>query len=125
MYLVDTNILIAYFEGNTQITTLLNRWMKNRCLRLSCIVAAEFLIKAKTNEQKALWRMAEQFPIVYLDQQILLKAVDLRKKLLLKKNRIVMLDCFIVATAMVNGWTLVTRNARDFRSISGLKLRVV
>ena len=117
--------MITYFDGHIKIVELLDDWMKERKLQLSCIVVAEFLVKAKLGEQKTLWKLIEQFLIIYLDQQILLKAVEIRKQMISKNKRIVMLDCLIAATAIVNAWTLVTRNVRDFKSISGLKLKVV
>ena len=72
-----------------------------------------------------MWRLVQGSPIVYLDKEILIKAVEIRKHLLVKSKRVVLLDCFIAATAMVNGWTLITRNTRDFNSISGLQLKVL
>jgi len=49
------------------------------------------------------------FDIVELDERIARLAADIRQE-----ARIKLLDAIILATARVNGGTLITRNTRDF-----------
>ncbi len=55
--------------------------------------------------------------VVELEQQIKLKTAYIRKKYKLKLP-----DAIIASTAIVYGFTLITRNVTDFNNIEGLKI---
>lgn len=52
-----------------------------------------------------------------LEQRIKLKTIELRKT-----HSIKLPDAIIAATSLVYGLTLLTRNERDFKNITGLQL---
>ena len=55
--------------------------------------------------------------IIHLENTIVEKGIELRKK-----YRIKLPDAIIAATALVNDITLVTRNSNDFKSIPDLQI---
>ncbi len=53
--------------------------------------------------------------VYYMDESIILKGIDIRKNYRLKLP-----DAIIAATAVVNKFTLITRNIADFEGIPHL-----
>lgn len=54
--------------------------------------------------------------ILRVDDEIIKRTIDIRKKYKLK-----IADAIIAATAIVNGLTLVSNNDKDFKKVHGLK----
>lgn len=52
----------------------------------------------------------------YVDEEIANKTIDLRKA----RKKLKIGDAIIAATALVHGFVIVSRNAKDFQSIVGL-----
>ncbi|SDE15415.1 PIN domain-containing protein [Niabella drilacis] len=52
-----------------------------------------------------------------LEEPVILKSIEIRKL-----HSIKLPDAIIAATALVNNYTLVTRNTADFKNIEGLKM---
>jgi predicted nucleic acid-binding protein len=55
--------------------------------------------------------------VTHLEQPIKLKTADIRREYKLKLP-----DAIIAATAIANSLTLITRNTKDFETITGLSL---
>jgi len=120
MYLIDTNILIYYFnkEIPADLLSLINQILKES-FNISIIAKMEFLgfrlfnkvqlIKAKKFIQYA--------NILELTEEVAETAIQLRQT----KN-IKLPDAVIAGTAINNNLILVTRNEEDFQHIKGLKL---
>ena len=112
--LLDTNILIYYFNGlvdDEKIDALL----KNS-FNISVITKIEFLSWSKLNEDVELDKKARAFvsyaTLFDLDDEVAQKTIAIRRQFKTKTP-----DAIIAATALVNGMPVVTNNTSDFESL--------
>lgn len=117
--LLDTNILIYHVAGDPVATKFIEQVIAKRSFRLSILSVIEFLgwhghSDEKFAECKELIGLATVIPV---NGEVADRAVELRRW-----KRIKLADAIIAATALVNNLSLATRNTRDFRGISALKL---
>lgn len=117
--LLDSNIAIYLIKGGLDKTTENNiRLATATGFNLSVITQIELLgfafptdeIKTKTE------KLVAQCTIYTLDNQVVAKTIELRKK-----YRIKLPDAIIAATAIIFDFTLLSRNDKDFDSIPELK----
>ena len=115
-FLIDTNILIdaqsrkmpekalGYLAGiiNVDFTVSFVSYIEFLGYKQATVAMEEFIGLAN---------------IIEINKAVMKATIELRKA-----HRIQLPDAIIAATAMVNGFTLVTRNISDFRNISGLKI---
>jgi tRNA(fMet)-specific endonuclease VapC len=134
MHILDTDTLTHAYEGHPRVGQRL-RECPDPDVRITIITKVEvlrgrqeFLLKAAGTEQtlraQELLLKTElflaRFPVVPLDAAALAHFERLRGTRGLKK--IGRRDLLIASTALARGATLVTRNLRHFRPISGLSL---
>jgi predicted nucleic acid-binding protein len=116
-YLIDTNIAIYYL--NNQLPDAVSSELDKDTLSICVITRMELLAWRKATEKELV--MLEAFiknaTVHNLDEAIILKGIEVRKNYAVKLP-----DAIIAATALVHNYTLVTRNASDFKNTSGLKL---
>jgi len=112
--LLDTNILIYYFNG-LLVDEKIDSLLKNS-FNISVITKIEFLSWSKLSEDAVLDKKARAFvsyaTLYDLDDEVAQKTIDLRRKFKTKTP-----DAIIAATALVNGMPVVTNNASDFESL--------
>lgn len=102
----DTNILIDWLKDRPQAVAELSRYNKHR---ISRIVWTEVLA-GETLERRSLVQQAIQpFEVVEIDARIAAAAADIRHR-----DKMKLMDAYILATAQVNGAILITRNTKDF-----------
>ncbi|MCX6584541.1 MAG: type II toxin-antitoxin system VapC family toxin [Candidatus Aminicenantes bacterium] len=115
MYLIDTNILIYYFnkdipEGSrSKVVKILKE-----NFNISVVTKMEFLgFKQHTEGSfRKAKKLIEYAEVAELEEEIVDAVIAL------KRNKNIKLpDAIIAATAMLNQWTLVTRNEKDFTNI--------
>lgn len=118
--LVDTNILIAYLNGDSKVLEAFTIWKKDGgTLYLSSIVEAELLSFSSATEKEAekMERfLQENFIFIPFERQIARLTGKLRRD---KKMKLA--DAAIAATALYLGTPLITRNKKDFQ-VKGLAL---
>jgi predicted nucleic acid-binding protein len=118
-YLLDTNAVSKFLLGEAN---------ESQLLFLEKIISEIPLVSLITQVELLAWRgnaLAEkqfydflQDSIIFpVDQTLVQEAVNIRVK-----HKLKLPDAFIGATAVVNRFTLVTYNERDFANIKGLKL---
>ena len=120
MLTLDTNILIYYAAGDKRISDfLIQNLAENTPLFLPTVVVLEFFsFPGLASREQALFKtILPQLHIVVFDFDLSLAAADLRKTYRMKLG-----DSVVAATAIDNNSTLVTRNVRDFKKVSDLKL---
>lgn len=114
-FLLDTNILIYYFNGDMEES------VKNKVsdilrasFQISVISKMEFL-GFPFNQQENLdaLQFIQHATIKPLSDQIVQRVIDIRQS-----NRIKLPDAVIAATAIEYSATLVTRNTKDFKSLN-------
>ncbi len=115
-YLIDTNILIDAQTGKLPekgLSVLLN--IINEDFTISFVSYIEFLgYKFATISMEEFINLST---VIETSKPIIEKTIELRKS-----GRIQFPDALIAATAIVHQRILITRNLRDFQSISGLQV---
>lgn len=119
-FLIDTNILIYFFDN------LIPREAENVISKIFCysfnisvISKIEFLSWHKFNETQL--KKAEGFingaQVFGLAENIVRNAIALKRR-----KRIRLPDAIIAATCITNDYTLVTRNAQDFKGVENIRI---
>ncbi|MBI2596579.1 PIN domain-containing protein [Candidatus Daviesbacteria bacterium] len=112
-YLPDTNIFIRAAKGYSPESELLSKLIKKKQIKISSIVAGEFLSKATSQEEKAFEKLLNEFIILSVNLDAARIAAKYRK-MSLKTKKVHLLDCFLAAQAKLNKLTLITHNKSDF-----------
>ena len=113
-YLIDTNIVIYYFNGiidDEIVHTILKE-----SFNISIITKIEFLSWQKLLNNEELKQKVIKFiskaTIYDLDELVAEKTIEIRQKYKIKTP-----DAIIGATALVHGFEIVTNNADDFKKL--------
>ena len=120
-FLIDTNIIIYYFNGIIADDTIHN--ILKESFNISIITKIEFLswnnlLKNKTLRQKALEFISHA--VVYdLDEAVANETINIRQRYNTKTP-----DAIIGATALVYGFDIVTNNVNDFKKLD-LKIKTL
>jgi predicted nucleic acid-binding protein len=119
-FLIDTNILVYYYEGLIPANTVQEvDEILRQSFNVSIISKIEFLGWSKYDEeqyQKAVL-FIEGAVVISLSEEIVSSTIRIRREKSIKLP-----DAVIAATCLVNDFTLVTRNQKDFKGINGLKI---
>ena len=119
-YLIDTNILIYYYDDQLPSKTVeMVDDIFSKSFNISIITKIEFLGWQNYDErqyQKAVL-FAEGAQVFFLTESIAKKAIELKRK-----KRIKLPDAVIAATCLVNNFSLVTRNQDEFKGIGALEI---
>jgi predicted nucleic acid-binding protein len=120
-WLLDTNVLINAFAGETEAVALLQQaragnaeWIGYSAVSRLEVLGFSGLSPA---DEGGLRQLMAEFQEAQITAPVIDRAIELRKA-----SRIKIPDALIAATAFVYDATLVTRNERDFRSIAGLRV---
>ena len=117
-FLIDTNIIIYFFKD--ELPDEKTEWITDvfrTSFNVSVIAKIEFL--GWSGFTPLQYKQASQFldnaNIISMDDEIAGNAIQL-----MRKQRIKLPDAVIAATSIINNFTLVTRNIKDFIDIEGL-----
>jgi len=115
-YLTDTNTIIDYLENKLPEKSAII--IDNIDIQLSVISRIELLVwkKASIEQIEILENFISISFVFGLNEDIILKSIEIRKKYGLKLP-----DAIIAATAVVNNLTLITRNVHDFEKVVQLR----
>lgn len=120
-YLIDTNVVIYYFNGLTDDDDL-HQLLKTD-FRISIITKIEFLGWNEFGINRALYNQAKAFihhATVYdLTARVVEQTIRLRQRYRTKTP-----DAIIAATAMLNRLTVITHNTDDFNRLGAKTLAV-
>ncbi len=120
--LTDTDILIDAGRGVQHALDTLGHHEVQGTLAISVVTQLELIVGCENKRELAkLEKFLRRFEVKGLDEQASTIAVDLLKQYRLSHNLLIP-DALIAATAIALGLPLLTKNQRDFRFISSLRL---
>ena len=128
MVLLDTNILSEPLRKTPHRKVYARLGIQAENFAASVVSLGELRFGARLHPQPAqLWSKIEEtvLPLVHwvqIDQAVALKGADIRAYLHRKGETAGTSDCLIAATALLNDWTLVTRNTNHFKHVPDLRL---
>lgn len=125
MFLLDTNIIIAYFKGNPAIKEKILSNMEE--IAVSTLVIAELNYGAKSSQYpeknlETLSRFLDIIRIISFDLSCAIKFGDIKSRLRAIGKPTGEVDALIAATAVAQKAILVTNNLRHFENIEGLEI---
>lgn len=107
-YLIDSNIIIYYLNGDENIYTFLENNIEKSAISIINYYEVLNYGFSKT-EEIIIKQFLERFKLLPLSQEIINQALDNRKV-----KKIKMADNFILSTAQNLELKIVTRNTKDF-----------
>jgi len=118
-YLIDTNTVIDYLMGKLPPTGMaFMNGIINDIPNVSIITKIEVLGFSTTPfAYKILTDFFDDAIVFGLTDEVTAKTIELRKT-----QKIKLPDSIIAATALVNNFTLISRNTADFKSVPGLTI---
>jgi len=120
-YLLDTNIVIYFFNGITDDESLLD--ILQNSFNISIITKIEFLSWQKLCDNGKLNQKAVEFisnaTVYELDELVSNQTIKNRQQYKIKTP-----DAIIGATAQVHGFEIVTNNVADFKNLD-LKITTI
>lgn len=123
MYTLDTNAIIYYLKGESEVVSTLNKIFKEVApIYISTVTEVELFgfSNISEKESKQIEEILKTLAIIPLDSHIARIAGLLRRIYKLKTA-----DAVVAATAMFTGTILVTRNVNDFKNTWGLSLKKI
>ena len=122
-YLLDTNVIIDMFKGNQRVQERIFRAEFHNCC-ISEITLAELYVGAfkggRSKQLQEIGFVCKRFRIIPITSA-LERYARFRVQLEQKGATIDDFDLFIAATAVTEGYTLVTHNLKHFERIEGLR----
>ncbi|MCJ7748098.1 MAG: type II toxin-antitoxin system VapC family toxin [Desulfobacterales bacterium] len=127
MILLDTNVVVAFLNGDKSILKRIRVEIDE--IGLSTLVVAELDYGAKVSQRsednlEKLYRLLEIIQVVPFDIECAKIFGTIKSKLRSLGKPTGEVDALIAATAMVHEATLVTTNKKHFENIEGLKIEV-
>ena len=125
MFLLDTNIIIAYLKGNYVVKEKILSNIEE--IAVSTLVIAELYYGAKSSQYpeknlEKLSRFIDVLRIIPFDLSCALKFGDIKSKLRAIGKPTGEVDALIGATAITHDAVLVTNNLKHFENIEELKM---
>lgn len=119
-YLIDTNVAIDYIgEDMPEKALYMLDGIIDRIFHISVINKIELLGFANIteDEENKIREMINASITINLDENIVNKTIYIRKQ-----YRTKLPDAIIAATALVNKFTLISRNTKDFNKIAEIEV---
>lgn len=114
LILPDTNAWVDYFAGQEPIAGVITQAIREQKLVISVIVAAEFFVKATSQQRRRFELIIDTFGVEDITWLVAKEAIRMRQKARLKSKRVYLLDCLIAATAKLKSAAVLTLDKRDF-----------
>ena len=116
-YLIDTNILIYFLQGEEVAVSFLKNIIDGSlCISLINKIEVLSFPDISDNEEIEIKQFLLNFVTLNVDDLVAEETIRIRKKYKLK-----LADALICATSIVHDAVLVSRNERDFTKVEGLK----
>ena len=120
-YLIDTNIIIYYLNNKIPAnqTDFIESVFKSS-FNISTITKIELLEWHKINNdiKAKIEKFLRNSKVFYIDSEVENTSIKIKKT-----HKIQIPDAIIAATAIINNFTLITRNSKDFKELHNLKIK--
>jgi len=122
--LLDTNTVIALFKGEADVWARIEALPPDACVLPSIVMYELYYGAAKSQRREANLDRIEKlrFAVIDFDREDARAAGEIRARLELAGTPIGAYDTLIAGQALSRGYTLVTRNVREFERVEGLEL---
>ena len=118
----DTDILINVGRGETEAINCLQNYAQTSAPAISIITQMELIVGCRDKKElHSLTKFLKQFQILEINKSISAKSVALLEQYRLSHGLLIP-DALIAATAIEADESFITKNQKDFRFISKLKL---
>ncbi len=127
MILLDTNIVIAFLNGNNEVSEKIQRKIDRIALSTLVVAELDYGAKASQNAKKnleKLYRFLDIVQVISFDIECAKIFGTIKSKLRSIGKPTGEVDALLAATAMTNRAILVTANKKHFENIEGLKVEV-
>lgn len=126
MFLLDTDALIYSFKGVPEVVQQLHRH-RTKQMALSVISYGELVYGAERSARRVdnlarIQRTTELFPVIPVTRAVMDTFGRLKATLQATGTVVDDFDLVIAATALTEGYTLVTNNVRHFTAVPGLRI---
>lgn len=130
--LIDTSVIIDLLKGDSEVISFVQH-LSSQFICISAVTFAEieqgfvFLQSKKNQEKRAIFLemiQNQELRILDVDVPIATQYAKIQSQLLKKGHQLSQFDAIIAATAICNGYTLVSRD-RDFQRVAGLTLKLI
>jgi tRNA(fMet)-specific endonuclease VapC len=125
MILLDTNIVIAFFNGNKTISERIRRNIEKIALSALVIAELDYGTKASQNASRNLDNLSKLLDVVQVipfDLECAEAFGSIKSKLRSIGKPTGEVDALIAATAIAHKAVLVTGNKKHFENIEGLRI---
>jgi predicted nucleic acid-binding protein len=118
-YLIDTNVISDYFSASLPAKGMqFIDFVIDEIPNISIISQIELLCwKTDPDKEQQVKNFIADSVIFDITSGVIAHCVSIRRNKKIKTP-----DAIIAATALVNGYTLITNNEKDFANIAGLKI---
>ena len=118
-YLIDSDILIDHLRRRTPLQAYLGELKPAARYGCSAIVVAEVYAGMRPAEEPATRQLIEGLVHFPVTTQVAEKAAEIKRRHGRAGATIALDDCLIAATALLEGATLVTCNAKHYPMVPG------
>jgi tRNA(fMet)-specific endonuclease VapC len=124
MFLLDTDTIIYSLKNNSNVIKKMKEY-RDSPKAISIITYGELMFGAEKSQKKLensarIRRVAEIFPVLNLSLGIMAVYGELKAGLSKQGTTVDEFDLLIAATAISNGYTVVTNNTKHFSRIPGV-----
>lgn len=127
MILLDTNIVIAFLNGNNAVSERIQRKIDRIALSTLVVAELDYGAKASQNARKnleKLYRLLDIVQVISFDIECAKIFGTIKSKLRSIGKPTGEVDALLAATAIANKAVPITANKKHFENIEGLKLEV-
>ncbi|MCL0075224.1 type II toxin-antitoxin system VapC family toxin [Thermodesulfovibrionales bacterium] len=127
MILLDTNIVIAFLNGNNAVSERIQRKIDRIALSTLVVAELDYGAKASRNARKnleKLYRLLDIVQVISFDMECAKIFGTIKSKLRSIGKPTGEVDALLAATAIANKAVIITANKKHFENIEGLKLEI-
>ena len=121
-YTFDTNVIIYYLKGDTDAVSKVEEVLDTAPVYVSTMTELELFSSPHSSFEhlQLIESLLAVISIIPVESRVARLAGSVRAKTTLKSP-----DAAIAATALFTGTTLLTRNVKDFRHVTGLSVQAI